>query len=550
MKKLYSMMAVAVCGMMAVGCNDLDTEPQGSVVTSDQKSEVLANNPEMAQAAVNALHQGTHLILFTTEQLGAPNPLHNDFGYASVCLGMDRRGIDAYGPNDGYNWYSAQASFKDWGPRYYANYIFWNTNYCMIKSANTLLSTVDEGALGDDITSHQLRYFLGQGYAYRAQAYYFLVNMYQFTYAQNPDAPCVPILTVENMESAAANGNPRATVKQVWDQVKADATKAINYLTAAEKNGNYRPDKRYADAAVAYGLRARANLFTQQWAQAASDADSAIMLCSAHGITPYSQAEASVPNFISIADHNVMFGIQNLASDSYTQGVINFASMNSGWMPNGYGSAGCVTRVSKKLYAQIPSTDARINWFIRPDGTAPATLPAAYAAYVNANSDVFMPYANVKFGAADHTPGAASGATDFPLMRVEEMYLIKAEAQGKQSPATGAATLNSFVQTYRDPSFVCLTDAEGFQNSVWMQRRIELWGEGFSYFDLMRLQKGLDRRGMGIDPAWVYVVDANDPVMHYQIVQSEFEANSQISDTDILDGIPNWKDPSPVPDEE
>lgn len=539
-------MAVAVCGMMAVGCNDLDMEPQGSVITSDQKAEVLAGNPEMAQAAVNALHQGTHLINVTGEIYG--QNLHNDFGYASIAIGLDCRGIDSYGPNDGYNWYASQSDLKDWAPTYFVNLEYWNTNYGVIKSSNTLIAGVDEGALGDDINSYQLRYFLGQGYAYRAFAYYYLVNMYQQTYAMNPDAPCVPILTDQNMDDAAANGNPRATVRQVWDLVKADVTKAINYLTAAEKNGNYRPDKRYFDTAAAYGLRARANLFTQNWAQAVSDADSAIMLASAHGITPYSQAEAAIPNFYNLADHNVMLGVQNLASDSYTQGVVNFASMMSGWMPNGYGAGGCVKRVSKKLYAAIPATDVRINWFIRPDGTAPATLPAAYAAYVNANSDVFFPYANVKFGAANNTPGEASGAVDFPLMRVEEMYLIKAEAQGKQSPATGAATLNAFVQTYRDPSFVCMTDAEGFQNSVWMQRRIELWGEGFSYFDLMRLQKGIDRRGMGIDPAWVYVLEPTNPVMRYQIVQPEYEANSQISEQDVLEGL-NWIDPTPVADE-
>ena len=93
-----------------------------------------------------------------------------------------------------------------------------------------------------------------------------------------------------------------------------------------------------------------------------------------------------------------------------------------------------------------------------------------------------------------------------------------------------------------------MTDAEGFQNSVWMQRRIELWGEGFSYFDLMRLQKGIDRRGMGIDPAWVYVLEPTNPVMRYQIVQPEYEANSQISEQDVLEGL-NWIDPTPVADE-
>ena len=78
-------------------------------------------------------------------------------------------------------------------------------------------------------------------------------------------------------------------------------------------------------------------------------------------------------------------------------------------------------------------------------------------------------------------------------MRVEEMYLIKAEGEA-MSGATAAAkqTLNNFVRTYRDPAYASLaTDAKGIQDEIWMQRRVELWGEGLSYFDIMRLRKNL-----------------------------------------------------------
>lgn len=40
-------------------------------------------------------------------------------------------------------------------------------------------------------------------------------------------------------------------------------------------------------------------------------------------------------------------------------------------------------------------------------------------------------------------------------MRVEEMYLIKAEAEAMSGNlAAGKSTLENFVQAYRDPSFV------------------------------------------------------------------------------------------------
>lgn len=43
---------VAMASIMVVGCNDLETAPMGSYVTSDQKENVVAQNPEMISASV------------------------------------------------------------------------------------------------------------------------------------------------------------------------------------------------------------------------------------------------------------------------------------------------------------------------------------------------------------------------------------------------------------------------------------------------------------------------------------------------------------------
>lgn len=75
-------------------------------------------------------------------------------------------------------------------------------------------------------------------------------------------------------------------------------------------------------------------------------------------------------------------------------------------------------------------------------------------------------------------------------MRVEEMYLIKAEAEAMGGNLSGGkSTLENFVRTYRDPSFTSKANsAQDFQDEVWLQRRMELWGEGFSLFDILRLK--------------------------------------------------------------
>ena len=51
----FKIFASALASVLLVGCNDLDTEPLGAVVTSDQKEEVVKNDPEMVSASVTGI---------------------------------------------------------------------------------------------------------------------------------------------------------------------------------------------------------------------------------------------------------------------------------------------------------------------------------------------------------------------------------------------------------------------------------------------------------------------------------------------------------------
>ena len=132
-------------------------------------------------------------------------------------------------------------------------------------------------------------------------------------------------------------------------------------------------------------------------------------------------------------------------------------------------------------------------------------------------------------------------------MRVEEMYLIQAEALAMAGdPAAGAAVLENFVKTYRDPAYKCTAaTAVGVQEAAWFQRRIELWGEGFSYTDLLRLKKNVDRRGAGYQEAYVYNITSGDDALRFPIPQSEIEGNPMLTESD---NNKIAKRPSPVAD--
>ncbi len=130
-------------------------------------------------------------------------------------------------------------------------------------------------------------------------------------------------------------------------------------------------------------------------------------------------------------------------------------------------------------------------------------------------------------------------------MRIEELYLIKAEGEGYTNVTTGAQTLTNLIKTYRDPDYNCTASSfQDLQNEIWFQRRIELWGEGFSYYDMMRLRKPLNRIGGGFTSSIVFNIEPTNTVLLYDIPQAEVQRNPQIGTNTNGSSIP-----SPVADD-
>lgn len=529
MKNIKNFILVSALGGLALSsCNDLDTEILGSTITTEQKEQVIENDPSMIEASVTAITS-----LFSVyNQMGSGN--HDDYGYPSQMLTMETRGQDVVSDNIGYNWYGFTLQLDDHSYDWRFTRQFWTVMYNQIYACNEVLKVIDPTT-----EDEQLKFYLAQAYAVRAFDYFNLAQMYQFTYTTAQDSLCVPLILDTNAADAASNGCPRATVKETYAQIMSDLNNAVSLL---ESSSVQRTDKRYVNAGVAYGLRARVNLVMNNWADAASDAEKAISLS---GATPYSIAEVSVPTFTSMNEPSWMWGIKIAETDDVVQTwIINWPS-HMGSLNYGYASVGAWRRVNKALYKSIPATDVRKGWFLGED-TASVNLDASQQAYVKAYA--MPPYTHVKFAPYKGELGTNINACDIPLMRVEEMYLIIAEAKGMENPGEGAKALQDFVKAYRDPSYTCnASSSVAVQNAVWMQRRIELWGEGHSYFDLQRLQKPIDRRGGGYAAELVYNVAANDPLRIYMIPLNEIQNNPQISEgqNNPIAGMP-----TPVPDVE
>ena len=137
-------------------------------------------------------------------------------------------------------------------------------------------------------------------------------------------------------------------------------------------------------------------------------------------------------------------------------------------------------------------------------------------------------------------------------MRVEEMYLIEAEAVGMtQGVAAGVAKLNDFMKNYRDPQYNCtINDARAFQLEVLTQSRIEFWGEGVVLASAKRLRPGVMQNYDGTNaPADIFKLNCKEikPVWNMVIPRSEIENNNGISeDQNNPDPTASVTGPSPV----
>ncbi len=532
MKKYNKFIASAFAALAMVSCNDLDTAPLGSTVTTEQKTEAVAANPDRLQASVAAIPAAFYNFgKFYDESY------HNDLLFPSIMLFTDSRGMDMVNFDLGYNWFSMTLCYDDVNWNVYSNSMIWGVPYKQLLAVNSLVQTVGTYEPEDD----DLKFYLAQALAVRAYDYYTLAQYFQHTYVGNEQKPCVPIITEKNMDKVASEGCPRATVEQVYEQIMSDINKAIELLSSTSTT---RSDKRYVDLAVAYGIRARVNLVMNKWADAAADAQAAIDNTKA---TPYAASDLERPGFSDIDDNAWMWGMLVAETDRVvTSGICNFPS-HMGSLNYGYASVGAWRLINKALYAQIPATDVRKGWWLNENVESP-NLNAEEVAYV---AEAGIPaYAQMKFGCYNDELGTSTNANDIPLMRVEEMYLILAEAQAMAGdPATGAATLEAFVKAYRDAEYTCAAKegqeltAEVVQDKVWFQRRIELWGEGFSYADMMRLKKDMDRRGGGFEEHTTFYIPTGDAALILPVPQSEIERNAQIS---AADQNPTAPAPQPV----
>ena len=472
------------------------------------------------------------------------NNWHAVFGYPGILIMRDMMCNDTGFPTSSYAWhfYYFGANMNLDGRYIFAAYI-WEYYYKLIQTSNAIISVVNP----ETATKDQLGY-LGAAYAVRAMTYLDMARMYEFlpndkTSSVNADGNdvlglTVPIVTPDITEEQARN-NPRAKKADMVAFIEGDIAEAKKYIG----NISDRLNRTMPNLACVYGLEARLNMWKEDYPAAATAAQQAI---DASGMTPLSEAVA-LDKASGMNTYSEFMWCVNLVkeSDAVQSGIVNFTS----WMSNQttYGYTGAATGqyviCDKNFYERISDTDWRKKWWQAPEGSSLRDQSSKnHIEYLSADEAEALPtYASVKFrpGQGNQEDYNVGSATATPLMRVEEMYFIKAEAEAHSNPATGIATLTDFMTKYRDPSYSTEagTKDEAIDEIIF-QKRVELWGEGQLFFDYKRLNMSVTRGYEGTPffdrlrlntngrPAWMNLV----------ISVSEYQDNQAVN---------HWNNPDP-----
>lgn len=432
----------------------------------------------------------------------------NDWGYPSILIQNDIMGqdivpADCSGSEWFATWYAGQA--EGLGPNYTLCQMPWTYYYLWIKNCNTVIAYPN----GEPTESQKAG--VGQAYAMRAMFYLDLARMYSAkTYAEDKNALTIPKITEATTREMSTN-NPRMTNEEAFNFILSDLDKAEEYLAGYERTTKYTPD-----LSVVYGLKARTYLTMEDWVNAekyAKLAQTGYQVMTADEYTSHTEG-------FNTANESWMLATRNVATNTNIKdndgdgswGAKMTTEQGSGC---GYGANyGYPLYIDRHLYETIPSTDCRKKCFVdfAVDSYTDENrilealkVNTDYPELLKANKSslggITAKFKNAG-GAAGVMDQYVGWCMDIPLMRVEEMKLIEAEAVGMQSgrEAEGIQLLTTFAKT-RDPQYVYGTHNEAyyntstskFQNEVWWERRTEFWGEGLATYDIKRLKKGIIR---------------------------------------------------------
>lgn len=332
---------------------------------------------------------------------------------------------------------------------------FWGMYYGVGKNLNILLRDIEKIALVPDrvITTPKLEKLTEQEYyndlkgealAMRALLLFDMARLYGYPYMKDNGAS----LAVPIMDKVVDDKNIkpfRNTTAECYKAIVGDLKDAVNLLRTVKKEGKI-------NKWAAMTLLSRVYLYMGNNDESYSIATTAITGAEKQGYKLWTNDEYA-KIWATPFNSELLFEIVNLTTDSPGKSSIGYLSTKYNLI---------ATDKYWKKYMKDKSDDVRSQMVSTESSSKPYCLkyPAQGAkSYEDAN---------------------------IPIFRLSELYLNAAEAAVKQNDITNTRKYLKPIYARTGDNLDDVADDKIALDLVLEQRRIEFWGEGQRFFDLMR----------------------------------------------------------------
>ncbi|MBC8047616.1 MAG: RagB/SusD family nutrient uptake outer membrane protein [Fimbriimonadaceae bacterium] len=334
----------------------------------------------------------------------------------------------------------------------------WNNAYIVINACNAIL-----GAL-DVVNEDDRNQVEGEAKFLRGLCYFELTRSFgqQYETGGGNTQAGVPMVLTATTGFDESSFVTRNTVEEGYAQAIADLTSAESLM---EDENDF-----YANSSVAAAILARVYLQMGDYANAGNAADRVINSGNYELLANIAECFGQEEN----TDEDV-FAIQISEQDGTN-------AMNLYFAPTIYGGRGDIEIEAAHLALYDPS-DIRLTLFEEIGGS---TYTSKF---------------NTEFG-------------NLPVIRLAEMYLIRAECNERLGTSVGDDPLNDYNAVHTRAGLTAASDIN--VDDILYERRLELAMEGFKIWDVKRLH------------GTVATMNYNDPKLIYPIPQGDLDVNPNL----------------------
>lgn len=512
--KIFSVCLAAVVGLSSCASSWLDHDMTGSAITQEEYDRM----DNTTAATVGGIYTYMYVVASSN---------HDDFGQKAFDISSDLNCGDMVMTAQAYGWFTSDAQGIVTTPAGR----MWTRFFSMVMNCNSVLRSLDskESMTEEERATYALALAL-RGFAYYSIANYmgpaagdYTTSSYYGKGGKGPDYDLAPIYTQYDVnEAGLTTEKPLSTVKQVREFVRNDLSEAIKIY---DDVNFVRSTKLAIDGNVARALLAY-NYLQMAWAMDESDEynpqrcyeeayNTAMEVINSGEYSILSYDEVTTTGFVDVNNHSWMWGL-DVTNENKGALASFWGHVDTHTYSYAYSGAGkaCDEELYKE-FAQAYPTDKRLEWFDPKQKYIPD-----------------WKFYDLKRGVkADEID--RDWLNDYVYMRVEEMYLVAAESAYRAGDLSRSRSILKDLLNERlaDTTQPDSWNSDQLFNAIYLNWRIEMWGEGRGYITFKRFNQ--DGKGSRTSGANSFVknrtITATGFDCQYVMPSSEASYNNEVT---------------------